>query len=127
MWFKQKYNLSYTDKELKRTILEAIKDRQGKSIFDYDLSAFDNVICQNFVICHGNSTTQVSAIADNVISEVKEKHDLSAWSKTGTDNNYWIVIDYGSVNIHIFLNEYRDYYKLDDLWADAKVEKIVEA
>lgn len=119
--------MSYTDQEIKHTILQAILDKKGQQVFDFDLSTFDHVICQNFIICHGDSTTQVGAIANGIISEVKEKLDVPVWNKTGFENNFWVIVDYGSITVHIFLKEYRDFYKLEDLWADAEVKLIEEA
>jgi ribosome-associated protein len=116
--------LNYTEKQLKETILEAIVDRKGKEIFDFDLSSFEHVICQNFIICHGDSNTQVSAIADNIITSVKDTLSENVYHKEGLENCHWVLLDFGSITVHIFQQEYREYYKLEELWADAKIHKL---
>jgi ribosome-associated protein len=78
-------------------------------------------VCKYFVICHGDSNTQVSALADSVIKTVRVETGEKVWHKEGLNNATWVLLDYSDVVIHIFQKEYRDFYKLEELWADAKL------
>ena len=101
------------------TIAEAIQDKKGKNIISLDLSGFDGAVCPAFVICNADSTTQVEAIARGI--EEKTLADLGekVWRVEGITNSVWVVMGYGDVLVHIFQTELRDFYKLEQLWADA--------
>ena len=81
-------------------------------------------MCDNFIVCHGDSTTQVSAIAESVEDKVKELTGIRITHREGIENAQWILLDYGSVVVHVFVKEARDYYKLEDLWGDADITII---
>jgi ribosome-associated protein len=72
-----------------------------------------------FVICHAPSKTQVDAIYDNVIKVVREQCETKPFNKEGVENAEWILIDYFDVVVHIFLEDIRSFYHLEDLWADS--------
>jgi ribosome-associated protein len=110
---------NYTQ-ELARTIAEAIDDKKGENIVCLDLRKLDNAVCQYFIVCNANSTTQVGAIADGVHDKVYEKLDEKPIHSEGYDNCLWVLLDYGDVVVHVFQTEQRDFYKLEELWADAK-------
>lgn len=80
-------------------------------------------IADYFVICSGENTTQVRAIADNVRTELKEG-GIIPLSVEGLKHAHWILIDYGDIIVHIFLDETRAYYELEKLWLDAPLIKI---
>ncbi|MFI3331209.1 MAG: ribosome silencing factor [Rikenellaceae bacterium] len=109
--------------KLLETIVGAIEDKKGKNVVSLDLSGFDGAICKNFVICNADSTVQVGAIADGVDKDVKEKTGEKVWRVEGMTNSLWVVMDYGDVMVHIFQTELRDFYKLEELWADAPATK----
>ena len=77
-------------------------------------------IADYFVICTGNSTTQVKALADNVVETLKEEYGTEPLRLEGYKSCQWILIDYGSVVIHVFKNDMRDFYSLERLWGDAE-------
>jgi len=81
-------------------------------------------VCDAFVICHGNSRTQVEAIANHVIGEVKKQNGLNPWHREGFENAEWILIDYGDVVVHIFQEERRRFYNLEQLWGDAEIVTV---
>jgi len=85
-----------------------------------------NTITDYFIICHGTSRAQVEAIAESVQSEVKKAIGINAWHKEGYDNAEWILIDYFDVVVHIFIEEARNFYKLEKLWADAERTNVQE-
>lgn len=110
--------------ELIDTIVEAISEKKGKKTVVMDLSELDGAITDAFVICEANSTLQVGAIADGIEHEVQKKLGEKAWRVDGRSNGLWIAIDYIDVVVHIFKSELRDFYKLEELWADAPSQKI---
>ena len=111
-------------KTLLKEITEAIQEKKGKDIVIADLTKLGNTICDYFVICNGNSPTQVSAIADSVEYLVKQATGYRPIAIDGQRNAQWIAMDYGEVLVHIFLHETREFYDIDHLWADAKLEII---
>lgn len=109
--------------QLIETIAQAIQDKKGKNIVALDLSGSDGAVCPAFVICNADSTTQVEAISRYVEEQVLEKLGEKVWRVEGLNNGVWVVMDYGDVLAHIFQTEMRDFYKLDELWADAPVTR----
>lgn len=109
--------------KLIETIVGAIEDKKGKNIVSLDLSGFDGAVCSHFVVCNADSTTQVAAIADGIEQEVLEKTGEKLWRIEGQQNAFWIAMDYVDVVVHIFQTELRQYYKLEELWADAPIKR----
>ena len=109
---------------LLQKVIEGIREKKGKGILIADLTAIEDCICRYFVICEGNSPNQVSAIASSVKDLLKKNAYIKPFSVDGTGNAQWVAMDYGDVVIHIFLPEIREYYQLENLWSDAKLEKI---
>lgn len=112
--------------EKSQIILEAIREKKGHEIVTIDLSEVQHSICDRFIICHGESTTQVGAIAECIAKELKEKGDIRAHHIEGLQNSQWVLIDLFDVLVHVFLEESRSFYKLEELWADGKVVKEKE-
>ena len=114
-----------TEKEqLIAKIVEAIQDIKGEDIKILDLTKIENPVAEYFVICSGNSNTQVSAIAGNVEKKVRNELKDRPWHVEGSENAMWILVDYISVVVHIFQRQIRDYYEIEELWGDAKVISI---
>lgn len=113
-----------TDNQLVQTVIEAIQEKKGKDIVRVDLSKLELSTTSDFVICSAGSTAQVSAIADSVREYVELNLQLRPYNYDGYSNSTWIVIDYGSVMVHIFIPEARTFYNLEDLWFDAKITEI---
>ena len=100
-----------------RLIADAILDKKGQDVVSLDMRKMDGAITDFFVVCDGSNTTQVGAIAGNIAEKMQEEgHTL--WRSQGEGNNFWIIQDYGNIVVHIFLKEYREFYRLEDLWAD---------
>ena len=100
------------EQRLIEVIAEAIQDKKGKGVVSLDLSGMDGAICSHF-------TTQVCAIADSVEEAVFNKFGEWPWRVEGKQTGLWVAMDYIDVVVHIFQSELRDYYRLEDLWADA--------
>ena len=112
--------------ELTQAIIEAIQNMKGKRIVNIDLSNIDNSICSNFIICEGGSNTQVSAIADSVSTFAKAETGVHPIGKDGSNDAEWVILDYGSVMVHIFQRPIREHYNLEGLWADGIVNEIAD-
>lgn len=105
-------------------ILEAITDKKGKKITIIDLSKFDFASTHQLIICQGNSTSQVSSIADSVIDRVSKNCGVKAINTDGYRNSQWIIVDYGDIMVHVFLPEIREFYSLESLWNDAPAQNL---
>ena len=103
-----------------KTIVEAIQDKKGKNICSLDLTNIGTSICDHFVICNADSTPAVLAIADNIEEEMIVKCNTKVLRQQGKENAFWIIMDFSDIVVHIFQTEYREFYRLEDLWADAK-------
>lgn len=109
-----------------KTIVEAIQDKKGKNICTLDLRSVGTSICDHFVICNADSTPNVLAIADNIEEEMIVKCNTKVLRQQGKENAFWIIMDYSDIVVHIFQTEYREFYRLEDLWADAEKKTYVE-
>lgn len=107
-----------------KTIIEGIQERKGKSITCVDMSDIDCAATPQFVICSGTSTMQVASVADSVREYVQKKLDIKPYNYDGYQNAQWIVLDYGTVYVHVFLPQYRQLYNLEQLWSDARITNI---
>jgi len=107
--------------ESKEKALEAAKaslDKKAKDVLILDLQGL-TTITDFFVICSGESTTQVKAI----VEQIKERFDTAGIKPLGIEGlsySHWVLMDYGDVIIHIFEGETRSFYELEKLWIDAK-------
>jgi ribosome-associated protein len=108
-------------------IVEGILEKKGKEIILLDLQKVSFAFCDNFIICHADSNSQVSAIADSIEKKVKEELNVRPHHREGMDNSIWVLLDFSDVLIHIFLKEYREYYRLEELWGDAQMSRIEES
>lgn len=111
---------------LLETIIEGIQERKGKSIVTVDMSEIESASTQYFVICQGSSTTQVCAIADSVRKYVQDTIQVKPFGYDGYQNAQWIIIDYGYIFVHVMMPEQREYYRLEQLWSDAKLAEIAD-
>ncbi len=111
---------------LLEAIVSALQEKQGKDIVNIDLSVLENPICSHFVICHGDSAPQVQALASWVEEFVERTLDVRVWRRQGLENSQWVLLIYDDLVVHIFQKEFRDFYKLEDLWADGKLTQYLE-
>lgn len=108
------------------TILEGVFEKKGEKVVKMDMRALKNSVCDYFIICHAQSNTQVESIAESVLWKVKSERSEIALHKEGFDNCFWVLLDYGNIIVHIFIEEYRNLYNLEGLWADAEIETMVD-
>jgi ribosome-associated protein len=112
---------------LGRTIIDCIQEKKGSGIVQINLTTIDNSVCEFFVIAHGDSGTQVKAIAGHIEESLRKNYKIRPLHTEGYENAQWVLLDYNSVVVHIFQHEIREYYKLEELWADAELEIISES
>ena len=111
---------------LVQSIIEGIFEKKGEKVLKLDMRALENSVCEYFIICHASSKPQVDSIAESVELNVKKKVKERPIHKEGLENCFWVLYDYGNVVVHIFMEEYRNFYNLEELWADAEVEEIFD-
>lgn len=109
---------------LLESIIKGIFEKKGLNVLKIDLRKLESRITDYFIICHAQSGTQVSAICDSVDDTVRKDALEKPLHVEGLDNCFWVLLDYGNVIVHIFLEEYRNFYSLESLWADAKIETL---
>ncbi len=97
----------------------AVEDKKAHSVVTLNLQGI-SVICDYFLICSGNSKTQVQAIADNTVDKLRDE-GFRLLRSEGLKEGRWVLLDFGDVVVHVFQDEERDYYNLERLWADAAV------
>jgi ribosome-associated protein len=107
---------------LQDLIIDSITDIKGKNIVLLNLKALDDAPADYFIICEGDSTTQVRGIAGNIEKRLKEELRLNPGHIEGIQHAKWVCMDYFDVIVHIFYPETRHFYDLEQLWSDA--EKI---
>src|SRR5574344_702049 len=109
---------------LVQTITKGIQEKKGSNIVIADLSRIDGTICHYFVICQGNSPSQIEAITDSIHEYVRINAGEKPTHIEGLNNAQWVAMDYSDVLVHIFLPETRSFYDLENLWEDAKLTRI---
>lgn len=114
----------YSAKILIDKIVEGIQDVKGKDIVVMDLSKLPNAVTDYFVICSGESSTQVDAAAQSVVRKTRSDLQERPWHQEGNSNAEWVLLDYVNVVVHIFYKDIRDFYNLESLWADAERKDI---
>lgn len=110
--------------ELLDSITESIRQRKGHHITFVDLSSINSTPASRFVICEGNSTTQVSAIADNIREYLRVNNGIKPYGYDGYETSQWIVLDYGDTLVHVFVPQMRHHYNLEELWSDAGITNL---
>ncbi|MFC2088621.1 ribosome silencing factor [Calditrichota bacterium] len=111
-------------KELSKTITNLALEKKGKQIAVLDLQGLTSMT-DYFIIITGDSDTHIKAIADHIIRQLKKKK-TKIYHKEGLGSLRWVLLDYVDVIVHIFRGETREFYGLERLWADAKIEFVIE-
>ncbi|SFJ36809.1 ribosome silencing factor [Myroides guanonis] len=110
--------------DLLASIIKGIEEVKGENINILDLRNIDNTPCDYFVVCEGKSNTQVNSIASSIQKIVsKELHD-KPWHVEGQENAEWILMDYVNIVVHVFQKNIREFYRIENLWGDAKTTVI---
>jgi ribosome-associated protein len=117
-----KKNISNDD--LLANIIKGIEEVKGENIDILDLRAIDNTVCDYFVICDGNSNTQVNAIVGSIQKIVSKELKDKPWHVEGAENGEWVLMDYVNIVVHVFQKHIREYYRIESLWGDATITTI---
>lgn len=120
-------NIAPNDKpsadQLIEAIGEALLSKKAENILRLDVRNL-TTLTDYFIVCHATSDSQVKALADIVIEDVKNTFEERVWRKEGHTTNRWIVLDYVNVVVHIFLRDLREYYGIERMWSDAEISEI---
>lgn len=111
-------------KALVAAIIKGIQEKKGKDIVVADLTNIDDSICDFFIICQGNSPAQLEAIVRSIAETAEKDLKEKPVGLDGFRNSEWVAIDYIDVIVHVFLPSVREFYQLENLWADAKLTTI---
>jgi ribosome-associated protein len=106
-----------------KTIIKSIQDKKGSNIVSLDLKNIPEAVADFFIICQAASTTQVRAIADFIEDEVREYCDERPYKNEGKQTSQWVLVDYISIVVHIMHPEAHQFYRLEDMWSDAPLQK----
>jgi ribosome-associated protein len=124
---KRKKITDLSSEHLADLVVKGMLEKKAVDIVVMDLREISNAITDFFVICSGNSDTQVDAIADSVEIEVKKVINALPWQREGRQQKEWVLLDYVDVVVHVFKKERRAFYQLEQLWGDAKTTQIEES
>ncbi|WP_435354223.1 ribosome silencing factor [Emticicia sp. SJ17W-69] len=113
--------------ELCRLVVHGMLEKKAANIVVMDLRKVKNSITDFFVICSGNTDTQIDAIATSVDDEVFKATKMNPWHQEGKQNKEWILLDYIDVVVHVFRKDRRKFYDLESLWGDAELTQIEES
>lgn len=113
--------------DLITVIIQGIEEVKGENIKLLDLREIENAVCDYFIICSGNSNTQVKAIYGSVQKTVSKQIKDKPWHIEGENNAEWILMDYVNVVVHVFQKQIRDFYDIESLWGDAEITEIKPA
>ncbi len=105
--------------DLARRIVELAEDKKAADIVLLDLSGL-TTLADAFVICSGGSERQISAIADGIVEGLRDER-VKPIGREGTPASHWVLVDFGSVIVHVFTPPERDYYSLEKHWSSARV------
>lgn len=115
--------MSVSPNELLNIAVSAAEDKKAMNIVALDLQGI-SLIADYFVICHGNSDTQVQAIVTEIRTRAQEA-GAAIRGIEGMNSARWVLMDLGDVVVHVFHRDEREYYNIERLWSDAKVVENV--
>jgi ribosome-associated protein len=111
---------------LKEEVVKGMQELKAKNIVCIDLRKLPGAVSDFFVVCHGDSNTQVESISRSIVNVVLDDIGEKPWHQEGKQNAEWILLDYVDVVAHVFYKESREFYNIEGLWADAEIEVIPE-
>lgn len=118
-----KNDLALSEK-LSQVIVKGMQEKKASDITVMNLSNVKNSVADYFVICIGDSDTQLDAIYEAINEEVYKVFSESPWHSEGRKNKEWILLDYINVVAHVFQKDKRKFFSLETLWGDAQITNI---
>ena len=110
--------------QLVDTIVKGIQEKKGQDITVVDLRDLDGAIAQYFIICQGNTPTQVEAITDSIAETARTELQEKPTHVIGLELAHWVAMDYTDVIVHVFVPDMRQFYDIENLWQDAMITNI---
>jgi ribosome-associated protein len=117
---------TFNTEALKQLIVRGMQEKKATDIAIIDLRTINNSFADFMVICSGSSDTQVDAITNSIEDEVYKGAQINVWHREGKANREWILLDYADIVAHVFKNEKRRHYALEELWGDADIKYIAD-
>ena len=108
------------NEKLISTIVSTVNEKKGKNLKVFNLKGKSDV-CDYQLVCSGMTQRQTKALSESIEDTVKAQLRISPSAIEGRSSGFWVVLDYGAVIVHIFLDELRDYYAIEAIWPDAEV------
>ena len=115
---KKKIELDHSEM-LSKCIVEGMQENKAKNIVVLDLRGLESRVCDFFVICSGESSTQVDGITNAITRYTRKTIKEKPWHIEGQRNSEWVLLDYIDVVAHVFYKDARSFYEIEELWADA--------
>ncbi|MDF2715182.1 MAG: hypothetical protein K0R28_2107 [Paenibacillus sp.] len=115
--------MNQTPDHIMNVVVKAAEDKKAHNLVVLNLKGI-SLVADYFVICHGNSDTQVQAIAQEV-RRIAGELGVTMRGMEGFDTARWVLVDLGDVVVHVFHRDEREYYNIERLWSDAKVVELV--
>jgi ribosome-associated protein len=113
-----------TSEDYVQWVVKGMQEKKAQEISILDLRGVSNAFTDFFVICSGTSDTQIDAISDSIEEEVWKGLHVHPHVVEGRANKEWILMDFYDVVVHVFQKDKRAFFKLEDLWGDAKFTNI---
>ena len=114
----------HDSKILLNNIINSIQEVKGDEVCTIDLRNVENNFCSYFVICNGTSNTHVNSIVGSIQKKISKELKEKPYNTEGEENAEWVLIDYVDIVVHVLQKNVRSYYKLEELWGDALINKI---
>ncbi len=120
--------MQYVQKDVNSEVLSewvvgGMLEKKAPDVVVLDLREVKYAIADYFVVCSGNSDSQIDAISNSVEEQIYKNCKQGPWKQEGRENKEWILLDYVDVVAHIFNKEKREFYGLEELWGDAKITR----
>lgn len=112
--------------DLKDAIVNGMLEKKGNKITVMDLRKLKTSMADFFIVCHATSDKQVVAIADSIEEITRKSTGERPWHIEGREMAEWILLDYFDVVAHVFKEDMRDYYGIEELWSDAEITHIAD-
>ncbi len=110
--------------KLTELVVKGMQEKKAVDIVILNLKHIKNAVADYFIICSGNSDTQVDAITDSIEEEIHKSSQQDPWHKEGKEHKEWILLDYVDVVAHVFKKDRRAFYALEELWGDALITHV---
>ncbi|AHM60442.1 iojap family protein [Flammeovirgaceae bacterium 311] len=110
--------------QLANLIVAGMQEKKASDIVVLNLTNVKNAVADYFIICTGNSDTQLDAISDSIEEVVYKESKQDPWHREGRLQKEWVLLDYVDVVAHVFKKDRRDFFALEELWGDAEIVHI---